>query len=159
MTSNKGFTLIELMIVVAIIGILASVSLPAYQTYVSRAKVAEAISLVSEIKPNVVDYYQVKGVFPANNSAAGVPDPQYILGNFVKGVAVENGAVQITMGNKVSKDMDGKVLTIRPIVVVGSPTSPVSWICGDDAVPPGMKAIGENKTTLAAAYLPSSCRS
>jgi type IV pilus assembly protein PilA len=158
MQKNRGFTLIELMIVVAIIGILASISLPAYQDYTTRAKIAEAIALVSELKPNVVSYYRAKSKFPEDNVQAGIPDSQYILGNFVQGVSVKNGAIHIEMGNKVPEDITGKILTLRPIVVVDSPESPISWLCGHDLVPNGMQAIGENLTTLEAKHLPAACR-
>jgi len=157
--TQKAFTLIELMVVVAIIGILAAVSLPAYQDYTTRAKVAEAIALVAELKPRVAEYYRDKGRFPLNNKQAGVPDAKLILGNHVSGVVIENGALHISMGNKVAAHIDGKILSLRPIVVLGSPESPMSWVCGDDSVPSGMEAIGENKTSLKAVHLPSACRS
>ncbi|MDX1692330.1 MAG: pilin [Ketobacteraceae bacterium] len=158
MKNTAGFTLIELMIVVAIIGILASVSLPSYQSYTARAKVAEAITLVSEFKPGIIDYYKVNGEFPADNAQAGVPESRYVIGNYVRGASIENGAIHIEMGNKVSAHMKGKVLTLRPMTVIGSPESPISWVCGDSAVPEGMAPVGENKTTLGREVLPADCR-
>lgn len=158
MKNSEGFTLIELMIVVSIIGILASVSLPAYQDYVYRAKIAEAIMITSELKPQVVSYFRTKNRFPDNNLQAGVPEPQFIIGNYVKQVSIEKGAIHVELGNKAGPAMDGKILTLRPIVVDGSPQSPISWICGDDLPPDGMSAVGDNKTTLESEQLPSACR-
>jgi type IV pilus assembly protein PilA len=158
MKNNRGFTLIELMIVVAIIGILASISLPAYQDYTTRAKIAESIVLVSELKPNVVSYYRAKSRFPADNTQAGIPASQYIIGNHVRGVSVKNGAIHIELGNKVPPDIEGKILTLRPIVVIGSPESPISWLCGNGEVPTGMQAIGDNLTSLEGKHLPAACR-
>ena len=159
MHNQSGFTLIELMIGVAIIGIMASVSLPAYQVYVSRAKVAEALALVGELKPNVIEYYRSKGRFPKDNQQAGVPPSQYIIGHYVTSVAVDSGAIHITMGNKVNAGMQDKVLTLRPLIVTNSPASPVSWICGHDEIPPGMQAVGDNRTSLSTEFLPAACRS
>lgn len=159
MKKHNGFTLIELMIVVAIIGILAAVALPAYQDYTTRAKIAEGIVLVGELKPHIIDYYKSKNRFPVNNQQAGVPDPQYIIGNYVKQVTVRDGAIHIEIGNKVPAIVDGKILTLRPIFVTDSPESPVSWVCGFDSAPEGMEAAGENQTTVDMRYLPSSCRS
>lgn len=158
LSRNSGFTLLELMIVVAIIGILASVSLPAYQSYITRAKIAEAISLAGEIKPKIIEYYREKGRFPKDNFQAGVPEAKFLIGNYVSSISVDDGAVNIVMGNKVSESIKGKVLTIRPIVVIGSPASPISWVCGDDPAPEGMEPIGDNQTSLENPYLPSSCR-
>ena len=158
MSCERGFTLIELMIVISIIGILASVSLPAYQDYTVRSKVGASLVLVTELKPHIIDFYKSRSRFPASNTEAGIPDPEYIIGNFVKTVAINDGAMHIEFGNKVPENLNGKILTLRPIVVAGSPESPVSWICGKEPPPQGMEAIGEDLTNVELKYLPASCR-
>jgi type IV pilus assembly protein PilA len=159
MTRHRGFTLIELMIVVAIIGILAAIAIPAYQDYIIRAQTTEAFSLASFVKPKVVDYRQRFGRFPADNRAAGVPSAGSIIGHYVGAVTVEDGAINVTFRDKdINLALQGKVLSLRPLVVKGSPESPMAWACGDAGAPSGMEAVGTNRTTLKAVFLPSSCR-
>ncbi|NDU93147.1 MAG: pilin [Ferrovum sp.] len=157
-SAYRGFTLIELMIVIAIIGILASIAIPQYQDYVTRSEIAEAFSMSDSLKPAILDYYKFHGAFPPDNQAAGVPEPKYLIGNFVKEIFISNGAITVQFGNKVPQQIQGALLTFRPLVVKGSPTSPIDWNCGDAIPPEGMKAIGTNKTTLKLEYLPSICR-
>lgn len=155
---QKGFTLIELMIVVSIIGILTAVAIPAYQTYTTRAQVSESLFIVGELKSSIAEYYKHKGSFPADNVSAGIPEAKYLLGNYVKGITLDDGAFHITLGNKVNENLEGKVLTVRPIVVTGSPASPFSWVCGSGAVPEGMEAVGQNLTNIDNSFLPAMCR-
>jgi len=157
--TSRGFTLIELMIVVAIIGILAAIAIPAYQDYTIRAQVVEAFSLASEIKPSIQEYRKVHGRMPANNDAAGVPEPQYLIGNFVTRIEVVNGAIHVEFGNLANTILHGGVVTLQPLVVEGSPESPMSWRCGKRTIPTGMAAVGENRTTLSNKHLPAACRS
>lgn len=158
MNKSKGFTLIELMIVVAIIGILASVALPAYQVYVQRSEVVEALSMAGTIRENVTNYYVEQLEFPTDNQTAGVPEAKFLIGNRITGVVIESGAIHVKMGNKASKPLQGKVLTFRPVTVIGSPKSPIAWLCGYDEPVNGMQAIGSNKTDLEKEFLPASCR-
>ncbi|ENS6391372.1 pilin, partial [Neisseria gonorrhoeae] len=93
-TLQKGFTLIELMIVIAIVGILAAVALPAYQDYTARAQVSEAILLAEGQKSAVTEYYLNHGIWPKDNTSAGVASPaSNIKGKYVQKVEVNNGVV------------------------------------------------------------------
>ncbi|HFA3931471.1 TPA: pilin, partial [Neisseria gonorrhoeae] len=112
-TLQKGFTLIELMIVIAIVGILAAVALPAYQDYTARAQVSEAILLAEGQKSAVTEYYLNNGKWPADNGAAGVASSSSIKGKYVKEVKVENGVVTATMNSSnVNKEIKDKRLSL-----------------------------------------------
>ncbi|EPI6635668.1 pilin, partial [Neisseria gonorrhoeae] len=126
-TLQKGFTLIELMIVIAIVGILAAVALPAYQDYTARAQVSEAILLAEGQKSAVTEYYLNNGEWPKDNGAAGVASASTIKGKYVKEVKVENGVVTATMASSnVNKEIQGKKLSLWAKRENGS----VKWFCG-----------------------------
>ncbi|HFC7397594.1 TPA: pilin, partial [Neisseria meningitidis] len=126
-TLQKGFTLIELMIVIAIVGILAAVALPAYQDYTARAQVSEAILLAEGQKSAVTEYYLNHGEWPGNNSSAGVASASDIKGKYVQKVEVNNGVVTATMlSTGVNKEIQGKKLSLWAKRQDGS----VKWFCG-----------------------------
>ncbi len=146
-TMQKGFTLIELMIVVAIIAILAAIAIPAYQNYLIRAQVSEGMSLVSAAKTGVDEYLTNYGTFPGSNASAGVPKATSISGSYVSQVAVGTGGlITVTYdGPKVNTAIKGDLLVFSPTNNGGS----VSWRCSPTTV---------NGTTVPLVYLPATCR-
>ncbi|EMU4254563.1 pilin, partial [Neisseria gonorrhoeae] len=109
-TLQKGFTLIELMIVIAIVGILAAVALPAYQDYTARAQVSEAILLAEGQKSAVTEYYLNHGEWPKDNGSAGVASASTIKGKYVQKVEVNNGVVTAAAAGKDTTNIDTKHL-------------------------------------------------
>lgn len=156
---QKGFTLIELMIVVAIIGILAAIAIPAYQDYTVRAQVTEGMNLAGAVKASVAETFAQTGSWPADNAAAGLGAANSIVGKYVSNVAVANGVITITyagsQANATALTNSTNLLTIRPGL---SGNNDVTWICGRRAVPTGVTAVGSDGTTVNNKYLPQVCR-
>ena len=153
-----GFTLVEMMVVIGIVAILALMAIPTYQDKFIRDQVAEALPLADLAKPPVALSWAVLQTFPADNAAAGLPVAEKIVNNYIKSVAIQNGAINITFGNKANNVILGKVLTLRPAVVEDAPVVPVTWVCGYATAPEKMTIKGENKTNIPPGYLPIRCR-
>jgi type IV pilus assembly protein PilA len=154
----RGFTLIEMMVVVAIIAILALMALPSPDPAIARKQVTESMELIEDYKKLVAFYHKSAQVFLKDNQEAGMPAADKILGNYLDRVDLVNGAFHLHFGNKAHPEIKNKTLSIQPIMVADSPQSPISWICGKAAVPQGMQAVGENRTDIEIKNLPLNCR-
>ncbi|HLT92484.1 MAG TPA: pilin [Woeseiaceae bacterium] len=140
---QQGFTLIELMIVVAIIGILAAIAIPAYQDYTIRAQVAEGLSLTGAAKVASTEFWQDRGQFPTDNAEAGLADAGDITGKYVTSVEVAGNLITVTYGNDANQAINGATVVLEADTAGGS----VEWDCS------GGGALSTNPQ-----WLPSSCR-
>jgi len=157
---SRGFTLIELMIVITIIGILASLAVSAYQTFTVRAQVSEGLTFASGAKVPIVDAYTNGGVAPANRVAAGMtPMATDTRGSYVTSVEIVNGRIDVTFGGPLAhQDIIGTALSLTPYETAGNT---VVWRCGNAPPPAGVLlngGAGHVAPTVDQRYLPASCR-
>jgi type IV pilus assembly protein PilA len=143
--TQKGFTLIELMIVVAIIAILAAIAIPAYQDYLVRSQVSEGAVLTDGAKTAVAEFYSNTGRFPqGGNASVGLASAGSIAGKYVDQVSVSTtGLITATFGSGANTAISGSAFALSPVTSAGS----ITWYCGNSS-----------DTTVASKYLPSNCR-
>ena len=158
-----GFTLLELMLVVAMIGVLAAVALPAYQDYIIKARVAEGLDLGHAAAQQVAAYHDRWGVLPSNNANAGLPQATLLRGAWVVGIEVRQGVVRVSFDTQaLGAAKVGPLLLLRPVQPLGAPMAPLVWLCHERAAPKGFQTPpltdDDKAQLLPSKFLPGSCK-
>lgn len=154
---GRGFTLIEIIVVLAVVAILATIAVPGIQGKLVREQIVEAMKITDIVKPKVAAMWGQTHQLPADNAAAGLPVADKIVGNFVSSVSVEAGAIHVSFGNRANTALQGKLLTLRAAVVEDTPVVPLAWVCGHAEAVEKMTAKGTDRTTVPDKFLPLNC--
>ncbi|MGQ0442238.1 MAG: pilin [Methylophilaceae bacterium] len=155
---NIGFSVIEMMVVVAIIAILALIAVPSSMDRIIREQVLAALPLADAAKEPIAAAWKASKTLPAGNAEVGLPVPQRVVSNFISALEVQEGVIHMTFGNKAHPKIKGQVLSIRPAVIEESQNVPVAWVCGSAKAPDQMTLNGENRTNIPKEYLPHLCK-
>jgi type IV pilus assembly protein PilA len=150
--------MMEMMAVVAVIAILATLAVPSYLDRIIRDQIRSALPLADIARQPIAASWSLTRSFPADNAAAGLPAPEKIVANYVSSLAVKDGAIHITFGNRANKTLAGKILSLRPAVVDDAPIVPIAWVCGGAEAPDKMTVNGANLTNVPEPLLPVECR-
>ena len=156
--TKAGFSVIEMMVVVAIIGILAMIAIPSSMGRIIKEQVLAAIPLSDAAKEPIAAQWKALKTLPVDNIEAGLPTPDKVVSNFINKLEVNNGVIHMTFGNKAHAQIKDKILSIRPAVISESNAVPIAWVCGNAKAPDKMTVLGDNKTDIEGKYLPFACR-
>jgi type IV pilus assembly protein PilA len=158
MNRIRGFTLVEMLAVLAVITILALMAIPSYLDRVVKAQIEAALPLAEIAKRPITAFWSATQALPADNAVAALPAADKIVNNYVSALTITDGVIHLTFGNRASKAIAGKTLSLRPAVVEDAPVVPITWVCGL-AEPPGkMTVMGQDQTNVEPMYLPMECR-
>jgi len=155
---HDGFSMLELVVVLAVVAILALMAVPNFQNKIIREQIVEALPLADIVKAPISGSWATAHAFPVDNASAGLPPADKIVNNFISSLSVRDGAIDITFGNRAHGLINGKILTLRPAVVEDALVVPVTWVCGYAAAPDKMTIRGANNTNIPVGYLPFKCQ-
>ena len=155
---SNGFTLIEVLIVLAIVAILLTLAIPNTSNRITQQRIHDTIQLVAMYQPMIEKYYHLNNRFPNNHQDINLPEPDHIIGHYLQATEIQSGSIHLILGNKLPPSMHGKIVSLRPVVVKDSPLSPISWVCGYDDAPHPLEPVSNNRTNVEPDFLPLGCR-
>lgn len=165
---TQGFTLIEMLIVIAIIAIMSMLAIPSLIPDLTRKQVEESLAKIERYKPMIQANHQLRAALPGitenqlfpihNNDIAGMPKADEIIGNYIDKVTVKDGVITLHFSKNADKKLQGKLLSVQPTYVKGSYNQDLDWSCGYKKIPDGKTAAGHNETNIENKFLPAKCR-
>jgi type IV pilus assembly protein PilA len=157
-TKPRGFTMIEMMAVLVVIAIMALTALPSLFERAARQQVEEVQNWAKFATVEIEKIWRTTSTLPADNKAAGLPEPSASVSTFAKSLTVQDGVITIVLGNEANRALQGKTLTLRPAIARETPILPVAWVCAGGKAPPQLTVQGTDKTDVPDTMLPVRCR-